>query len=650
VLLAIYDGREIQIREGVTRGIIADAPTGSPVFGFDDIFIPEEEIEAAKREERKARTYAQMSLDEKNETSARARALQKLREIPFTVGHYIYELQEPDDVQLESIDKEFLAQHPDALKFAFSTAATNHIEPNADLKVTEFKPFHEIKHKGGAVVQYKIDDSADQGFVVLPSIDLKRDSEGNPVRLDVDIAGNPILKQMGPGQVEMALASRALEFIEMHSPEMHQLIRDLQSGKIKHVPRTNTRSKTLEKMLGMKVKTDKKGRHKIVQPATKVFATGDTAYNRESSLKENRSRRKTRKYGLVQNTRWGPMSAVGLGGMPPVGGSKDMLVLGAMGYSQTWISRNGVKAGDFEAQLQQFKESKTLVESFGLDKDIEELVVSRIGLTVGCENPEKIADQVAQFQEAGGKSVRIYTTNPDKRIVETAKAIRSRVTKDFLIAVGPVTDAKQARALREQADVGMFLIGHGAGENCTSLEGGGSPNAFEILYELYLDKDFNDRLLALEGGVGQNYGQLAEMVDVFSLNQKALGGIEATGGLYAKHSKLKKPCSPYHGSASPGTQLVEAYVNPEVGEIRLNPAGTLETNEGKPNYFEKPDWMHSSADAIRRQREVMARALADQQSNSIYDIRRRTKKRGRQNIVSITGAAGEAAKSHRRAA
>lgn len=53
--------------EGVVRGIIASAPAGSNGFGYDPLFIPEGHNI----------TFAQMSSDQKNALSHRARAMEK---------------------------------------------------------------------------------------------------------------------------------------------------------------------------------------------------------------------------------------------------------------------------------------------------------------------------------------------------------------------------------------------------------------------------------------------------------------------------------------------------------------------------------------------------------------------------------------------
>ncbi|MEM0483055.1 MAG: RdgB/HAM1 family non-canonical purine NTP pyrophosphatase [Nitrososphaerota archaeon] len=62
------DGRQL-VFTGEARGVIATEPRGTGGFGFDPIFIPEEGD---------GRTFAEMTISEKNLYSHRARALQGL--------------------------------------------------------------------------------------------------------------------------------------------------------------------------------------------------------------------------------------------------------------------------------------------------------------------------------------------------------------------------------------------------------------------------------------------------------------------------------------------------------------------------------------------------------------------------------------------
>ena len=68
VLFAFCDEKGVRTFHGETRGVIADKPRGEAGFGWDPIFIP------AGHE----KTWAEMSADEKHQTSMRKMALEKL--------------------------------------------------------------------------------------------------------------------------------------------------------------------------------------------------------------------------------------------------------------------------------------------------------------------------------------------------------------------------------------------------------------------------------------------------------------------------------------------------------------------------------------------------------------------------------------------
>ena len=67
VITLIINGEQLQF-EGIVNGTIIDEKRGSNGFGYDPIFIPEDE----------SKTFAEMNLSEKNKYSHRARALEKM--------------------------------------------------------------------------------------------------------------------------------------------------------------------------------------------------------------------------------------------------------------------------------------------------------------------------------------------------------------------------------------------------------------------------------------------------------------------------------------------------------------------------------------------------------------------------------------------
>jgi XTP/dITP diphosphohydrolase len=75
-VIALIRGEREHLFEGVVRGRIAEAPSGSGGFGYDPLFIPEGHRE----------TFAEMESQAKNAMSHRGRALRKL--VEFLKNHH----------------------------------------------------------------------------------------------------------------------------------------------------------------------------------------------------------------------------------------------------------------------------------------------------------------------------------------------------------------------------------------------------------------------------------------------------------------------------------------------------------------------------------------------------------------------------------
>lgn len=69
-VICLIRGNEEVLFEGIVEGHIIDERRGGEGFGYDPVFVPENET----------RTFAEMTLDEKNVISHRGRAIKKLRE------------------------------------------------------------------------------------------------------------------------------------------------------------------------------------------------------------------------------------------------------------------------------------------------------------------------------------------------------------------------------------------------------------------------------------------------------------------------------------------------------------------------------------------------------------------------------------------
>jgi XTP/dITP diphosphohydrolase len=67
-VVASFDGRDLRVGRGETRGAIAPAPRGAGGFGWDRLFVPEGQT----------RTFAEMEPEEKDRLSHRRRAWEAL--------------------------------------------------------------------------------------------------------------------------------------------------------------------------------------------------------------------------------------------------------------------------------------------------------------------------------------------------------------------------------------------------------------------------------------------------------------------------------------------------------------------------------------------------------------------------------------------
>jgi XTP/dITP diphosphohydrolase len=642
--IALFDGKEVHHRIGRITGTIAEKPAGTEGFGFDDIFIPDSQKNGRAKPLHK--TYAQMSLQEKDTYSPRQLALKALLQEPFDVKKYVYELPEPYPLQLVSLRTENLAKNKKALKFAYQLEQFKTAVPDSDFIPNSRKPYIELKLAGGHISQYVTDkDSASVGLL-LTQWDTAKDLSGNPKRLNINEFGQPRFWQMGDGGTKMALASRAYEFAMNHNEEMYTYLRAMMQGKIETTKRPKKRSAVIEKMLKMHKRlpadTDLREDTEILGTA----ANRELGYARMSS-EEYMSRTVSANKGLILNSAGFPSSLFALGGMPPVTGWRDVIVTAALSYMRSYIPRNSVFAGNLERQLKLFDQSRSVIEVLALPKDIQALVLRQIGIAVGVENPKAIAAIAKEIMKHGCTSMRIYTTNPDPRVIETAQAIRQSAGKEMTICVGPIVDGRQAKKLvQSDIAVNVLLAGHGGGENCTSLAGGGTANSLELLYEMYSDPVFDNTAIGLEGGTGDEIGALLGLLDVISLNRRGIAGGIETGGLFVEHVN-GRAVQPYHGSASSVTQWIEAALQPSISMKRLNDAGRLKNVEGVLNYIMKKHSTHSIVELFWERRMFAGRALADQAAKDLYDLRRKIAIRGHQNHRSVTMEAAYIAAAHR---
>jgi XTP/dITP diphosphohydrolase len=70
-VLTLLDDKGVEVTEGICPGTLVESPRGTNGFGYDPIFMPDGF----------SRTYAELTSEEKNRISHRARALAAMREV-----------------------------------------------------------------------------------------------------------------------------------------------------------------------------------------------------------------------------------------------------------------------------------------------------------------------------------------------------------------------------------------------------------------------------------------------------------------------------------------------------------------------------------------------------------------------------------------
>ena len=589
VLLAVYDGAEVHIREGHTGGTIAETLRGSNGFGWDDIFIPAGET----------RTFAEMSDQEKDTFSPRRKALEALRQRPIPLGHGIFMIPEPYHQELERVDYAALADER-ALRFAFALEALEADNPpNPGFAAPNFQPIHYEEN----IYYSRYLPKADSHSIGLILTDVDRGS------LRMNKNGSPVIWQFGPERRSLALAQRADFF---YSNQNDQTLAKLDSiaGERAIPPRSNKRSRTVEAVLGL-----------ADNPfPTSTYSWKDLGYRKQSST-QRVSRTHSAEQGLFTSIGKRPRSVLGFGSMPAISGWRDVLVTAAIGHHAIFTHRNSLFAGYIERQAQVICAAKEVLGGL-LDEESCQRAAANIGAALGCSQVKaelKAARHL--YDQAGVRLFRIYTINSDPRVVEVAAALRAEFGDEIELFVGQVSDKRQCLQLispEVRAD-GLFF-GHGGGRQCTSATNGMAVTTLEEAYSVTTDPRFNQVTIAVEGGIGSSMGHLFLLgVDLISYNQQLARCVIEQGDIFFEH-KSGKVCMPYHGSASAPTMIIES-ANPALARQRLRPGGRTRNVEGKAGYRFFEEKANSMVFYINTFKHYAARALADLGVHDMQELR-----------------------------
>ena len=590
VLLAVFDGSEVHIREGNTAGRIAERLRGSNGFGWDDMFIPEGD----------SRTFAELSDAEKDCHSMRKKAIKALLDDPLRLGQGVFMIPEPYRQEVERVDYAALDDEA-ALQFAFALEALeNDNPPNRDFAAPHYQPIQFEEN----IYYTRYLPKADSSSIGLILTDVDRGS------LRMNKNDTPVVWQFGPERRTLCLAQRADFFRSNQNAEVLATLEVIAAGDA--IPqRCNRRSGTVETVLGL-----------AENPyITSTYSWKDLGYRKMSSTKHV-SRTLSAERGLFNRIGKHPRSVLGFGSMPAISGWRDVLATAAIGHHAIFTHRNSIFAGYVERQAAVIKAAKDVLRRILPREADYQRAARNIGAAIGCSN---VADEVAAvrylYERAGVRLFRIYTINSDPRVIEVAAAIRAEFGDDIELFVGQVSDKAQCLKLIApdvRAD-GLFF-GHGGGRQCTSATNGMAVTTLEEVYSITTDERFNQVTIAVEGGIGTSMGHLLLMgVDLISYNQQLARCVIEQGDIYFEH-KTGKVCMPYHGSASAPTMIIES-ANPALARKRLRPGGRTRNVEGKSGYRFFEEKANSMVFYVNTFKHFAARTLADVGVTDMAELR-----------------------------
>ena len=590
VLIAIFDGGEVHIREGNTAGTISATLRGSNGFGWDDMFIPEGET----------RTFAEMNDAEKDRFSMRRKALLALHERPLELGQGVFMIPEPYRQEVERVDYAALKDQS-ALEFAYALEALEDDNPpKSSFEAPKYQPIQYEEN----IYYTRYLPKADSSSIGLILTDVDRGT------LHMNKNGTPIIWQFGPERRTLCLAQRADFFRSNQSAEVLATLDAIANGN--PIPsRSNKRSRTVETVLGL-------NENPFI---TSTYSWKDLGYRKMSSARHV-SRTTSAECGLFNRIGKYPRNVLGFGSMPAISGFRDVLVTAAIGHHAIFTHRNSIFAGFIDRQAAVIKAAKAVLRRiFPGDGDYQR-AARNIGAAIGCSNVEdELAAARHLYDQAGVRLFRIYTINSDPRVIEVAAAIRAEFGDEIELFVGQVSDKNQCLQLIAPAiRVDGLFFGHGGGRQCTSATNGMAVTTLEEVYSITTDERFNHVTIAVEGGIGTSMGHLLLMgVDLISYNQQLARCVIEQGDIYFEH-KSGKVCMPYHGSASAPTMIIES-ANPALARKRLRPGGRTRNVEGKAGYRFFEEKANSMVFYINTFKHYAARALADVGVTNMAELR-----------------------------
>ena len=591
VTLALFDGKEVHIWQGITTGTISKKLLGANGFGWDDMFIPDGQTTQL--------TFAQMSDLVKDKYSMRKKAIKNFASSPPQLNYPIYMLPEPFEQEMNRVQVEKL-QDKKAQQFAYSLESLAKVKVDKNFKANLYTPVEMSENT--YFTRFLSHKRSKSIGLLFTDVDRKH--------LNLYQNGLPKLWQVGPERRQLALAQRTEYFLINQNEKVEKILTKLEKTKASFPKRSNHRSETVEKALGFAG----------YSTVTSSISLKEIGYKKRSAVKEV-SRTEAARHGLFNIIGKYPRSIYALGSMPAITGWRDTIVMGAIGHMMVFVHRNSINAINFQNQIDLINEARKIIIDLNLGERQTKRAIRNIGAALGSHPKEDVEKAIRLHKEAGVSLFRIYTINSDPRVIDTAAGIRQALGGDVEIFVGQLSDKRQALRLIEPDIAADGLVyGHGGGRQCTSATNGMALTTLEELYDVFIDPRFNQTSVLVEGGMGSRVGALYILgVDCILRNAQFANCVVEQGEIYFEH-KSGDFCQPYHGSASAATMIIESYSKNNVSR-RLNPSGRTRNVEGKSGYIFYGEKANSMAFYVDQFRHYAGRMLADLGVENISELR-----------------------------
>lgn len=287
-----------------------------------------------------------------------------------------------------------------------------------------------------------------------------------------------------------------------------------------------------------------------------------------------------------------------------------------------------------EADLKRFWQIKGLPqEKFNQQVTMAEYIrelrsswVANVGAAIKASK-EGFDQTQRLYYDAGCRSVRVYSPEGGKEIVDQAEKIENELPQDLKIAAGQIIDLNTALAAQEVGS-DLLVTGMAGGSQCITSENAGIPvNTPNLLYELRGKVKIP---IGVEGGgVGKHIMVAFALGASVLLKPGEIGlSIEGAGGKYMLQDPEGNYWMLYGGEASDASKWWRDLLDKQGRPLFV---------EGEPGVRMLPKDKYSMTRNINRLMQQTAIGLVFQRASSIAELHQRDCS----NIVEVTPEAAQ---------